>query len=76
MTEKYDKVPNIISTKDLDYLSDMFNWNYIAYKLCLNFGQIIDDASLKEVVDKSANTFHNAMTKVLSILQKGGQDGQ
>ena len=28
----YTEVPNIISCKDLDYLSDMFNWNYGAYK--------------------------------------------
>ena len=24
----YNEVPNIITGKDLDYLSDMFNWNY------------------------------------------------
>ena len=24
----YTEVPNILTGKDLDYLSDMFNWNY------------------------------------------------
>ena len=24
----YNEVPKIITGKDLDYLSDMFNWNY------------------------------------------------
>ena len=28
----YNEVPNIITGKDLDYLSDMFNWNYEALK--------------------------------------------
>ena len=28
----YEQVPTIISNKDLDYLVDMFNWNYLAYK--------------------------------------------
>ena len=28
----YNSVPNIITGKDLDYLSDMFNWHYSAYK--------------------------------------------
>ena len=28
MEQTYNAVPNIISSKDLDYLSDMFNWNY------------------------------------------------
>ena len=27
-----ETVPNIISTKDLSYLSDMFNWNFTAFK--------------------------------------------
>ena len=30
--QNYNVVPNIISGKDLDYLSDMFNWNYTGYK--------------------------------------------
>ena len=28
----YNEVPTIITGKDLDYLSDMFNWNYSALK--------------------------------------------
>ena len=28
----YNEVPNIITGKDLDYLSDMFQWNYGALK--------------------------------------------
>ena len=24
----YNKVPEMIAAKDLDYLSDMFNWNF------------------------------------------------
>ena len=41
--EKYDVVPNIISGKDLDYLSDMFNWNYGAYKSSYNSLENITD---------------------------------
>ena len=32
----YEQVPTIISNKDLDYLVDMFNWNYLAYKKMIN----------------------------------------
>ena len=31
--QNYNVVPNIISSKDLDYLSDMFAWNYGAIKM-------------------------------------------
>ena len=34
--ENYNVVPNIITGKDLDYLSDMFNWNYSGYKEMFN----------------------------------------
>ena len=33
---KYQEVPYIITGKDLDYLSDMFSWNYGAYKSIYN----------------------------------------
>ena len=33
----YEQVPDIISNKDLDYLVDMFNWNYLAYKKIVNY---------------------------------------
>lgn len=30
-------VPNIISTKDLSYICDMFNWNFTTAKKALNY---------------------------------------
>lgn len=27
-----EKIPNMISTKDLSYISDMFNWHLVAAK--------------------------------------------
>ena len=43
MNTKYEKVPYIITGKDLDYLSDMFNWNYGEYKMSVNSNQNIID---------------------------------
>lgn len=66
-----DKVPNIITGKDLDYLSDIFNWNYGSYKSAYSMLENIDDESLLEIVDKCANVFYRNMESVLSILEKG-----
>ena len=33
----YEQVPDIISSKDLDYLEDMFNYNYLGYKKIVNY---------------------------------------
>lgn len=74
MNQTYEEVPNIISGKDLDYLSDMFNWNYGAYKTSLNASSSVQDEELKSVLDKATNTFHGTMTTILNILNNGGNN--
>lgn len=72
MQENYTEVPNIISGKDLDYLSDMFNWNYLAYKKTINFASNVTDQEIKDIFNKIINVFHSSMTKVLNIINTGG----
>ena len=66
--ENYNIVPNIITGKDLDYLSDMFNWNYGAYKCTINSLESINDEEVKNMLETASNIFHNNMTNVLNIL--------
>lgn len=74
MNETYSEVPNIISCKDLDYLSDMFNWNYGAYKTSLNASNSVSDEELSMILQKASNVFHTNMTKVLNIINNGGNN--
>lgn len=74
MQEQYSEVPNIISGKDLDYLSDMFNWNYGVYKASLNASNSVTDSEVKAMLDRSTNIFHSNMTNILSILNNGGNN--
>lgn len=74
MQETYNAVPNIISSKDLDYLSDMFNWNYGAYKSSLNASNSVTDESLSNLLLKASNIFHSNMSKVLNIIQGGNNE--
>ena len=74
MKENYTEVPNIISGKDLDYLSDMFNWNYIAYKKTVNFSNYVMDSEIKDMLSKTSNIFHGTMIKILNILNNGGNN--
>lgn len=71
MENNYTEVPNIISTKDLDYLSDMFNWNYGAYKCAYNSLKNITDEEIKDMVERVSNMFHNNMSNILTILEEG-----
>ena len=74
MQEIYNAVPNIISSKDLDYLSDMFNWNYGVYKSSLNASNSVTDEELNNLLLKATNTFHSNMSKVLNIIQGGNNE--
>jgi len=72
--ETYEVVPNIISGKDLDYLSDMFNWHYGAYKAMVNASSSVQDEEIKSMIEKATNILHGNMTKVLNILKNGGSN--
>ena len=72
--KEYTEVPNIITGKDLDYLSDMFNWNYEALKKMNVAVSQVEDEQIKEVVEKGYNLFKNNLNVILSILNEGGQN--
>lgn len=70
----YNKVPNIITGKDLDYLSDMFNWNYDALKK-VNVGiNNTEDEEIKKTLEEGYKLFKNNLNVILSILKEGGSN--
>ena len=70
----YDKVPNIITGKDLDYLSDMFNWNYGALKSNMNAINEVTDEEIKQIIKDSTNIFKDTIMNILTILASGGSN--
>lgn len=72
--KNYNEVPNIISGKDLDYLSDIFNWNYGAYKKSVNAQKNLKNEELVTIFEEASSTFYNNMNTVLNILNQGGQN--
>lgn len=69
---KYQEVPDIITGKDLDYLSDMFSWNYSAYKSIYNSISKVNDEEIKKILEEGSELFDENMNIVLDIL--GGMD--
>ncbi len=72
MDLNYETVPDIISGKDLDYLTDAFNWNYNAYKKTVNDSNISENADVTKMLDKASNIFYENMQTILDILERGG----
>lgn len=71
----YEQVPDIISNKDLDYLEDMFNYNYLGYKKIVNYIDMVNNLEIEEIMEKAGNTFNDNMQEILAILKQGGNNG-
>ncbi|MFV0249530.1 MAG: hypothetical protein ACK5HP_00610 [Bacilli bacterium] len=64
-----DQVPTMISSKDLDYLSDIFNWNFNAFKLINHF---INEVTNEEMINlfESLKEMHlEICTDITEILE-------
>ena len=70
----YEQVPDIISNKDLDYLVDMFDWNYLDYKIIVNYIDMLINIEIEEIIEKACNTFNEYMQEILDILKQGGNN--
>lgn len=72
---KMKNVPvDIITGKDLDYLSDVFLWNYNAWKQFNFYKGYVYDNELEEIYNDSLELFDNNMNTVLDILSNPGGD--
>ena len=72
----YNEAPMIITGKDLDYLSDMFNWNYNALKKMNIAVNQVKNEEIKETLTKGYNLFKNNLNLILSLLNEGGTNEQ
>ena len=64
-----DKVPTMISTKDLAYLEDIFNWNYTASKKANYYSNEVNDEELKSTLVSVANMHKEICESILGILE-------
>lgn len=68
-------VPNMISTKDLAYLEDMFNWHFNASKKANHFALEAKEEDVKKALMDAALMHANAAREIVHIL-KGGQNAE
>ena len=66
----FEEVPNdILTGKDLDYLSDMFEWNYSVLKKTNTALGIVGDEDIIEILNKGYNLFNNNLNNILLFLE-------
>ncbi len=67
-------VPAMVSTKDLSYLEDMMNWNFILSKKAYHYSKEVTDEALKEEFASLAHTIKNHYQTLLDSLYVGGSN--
>ena len=67
--QNYESVPAMITGKDLDYLSDIYNWNFNACKLANHFIEKVQDEDIKDLLQNVAETHKEHCEAVLNILR-------
>lgn len=45
-------VPQMITSKDLDYIKDMFNWNFVAIKKYQEYLEYVTEEDIKKELNK------------------------
>lgn len=73
MKDTKNSAPDILTNKDLDYLKDIFGWNYTLYKFSENNIDNIEDKEIIKLFKECGNIFYDNMNLVIDILAK--EDG-
>lgn len=73
MKEK-SKAPDILTGKDLEYLKDIFGWNYTLYKFGENAIDCIDDNEIIKLFKECNNFFYDNMNLIIDILAKENEN--
>ncbi|MDD2181019.1 MAG: spore coat protein [Bacilli bacterium] len=63
-----DRVPNMISTKDLSYISDIFEWHFVASKKCGHYANEVIDEEIKKELGKLQKMHANYCQKIVTLL--------
>lgn len=64
------KAPDILTGKDLEYLKDIFGWNYTLYKFGVNSIDYIDNQEIVKLFKECNNFFYDNMNTIIDILAK------
>lgn len=64
-----NNVPTMVSTKDLSYICDMFNWNFTAAKKALKFSNEVTDPEIKSEFERVYEMHKEIAQDLLNILK-------
>ncbi len=70
------KAPKMISTKDLSYISDMFNWNNTMIHKLNHYIEEETDEALLSLLDGTLDIIESNVQKLTKLLESGDSNGK
>ena len=64
------KVPEIISTKDLSYLEDQFNWHFTLCKKAETYSHLVTDETISKYFNEVSKKHQKVCETILNILKE------
>jgi hypothetical protein len=61
--------PNMISTKDLAYLTDALAWELLAFKKCHQYARMCTDSEIQQNIDRIGQMHQQHYGQLLNYLQ-------
>jgi len=61
-------VPDMISTKDLLYISDAFEWNLTAHKKACHYAEVVLDKDIKKELESVSKMHKKICEDLLKLL--------
>ena len=65
------KVPKMLSTKDVAYIKDIFNWNIIASQKIDYYLPEIENAKIQELFSSISDLHYEICESLIAILESG-----
>lgn len=66
---KYEEVPAMISGKDLDYISDMYTWNFNTCKFINNIKDNISDEEINALLNSIYVVHKENINDIIELLK-------
>ena len=63
-----EKVPNMISSKDLSYIEDMFNWHFVLCKKAYYYSDLVCDEEISKYMIDVAKKHEKICEKLIKML--------
>ncbi len=64
-------VPEMISTKDIAYIKDMFNWNFVAMKKFEDYSVNVENEEIAKKLDTLIDMHFSNCNTLVKLLESG-----